>query len=94
MNRLNDKEKAKNSMLLSIGAAAEKLGISYNTLRDMVIDRKIAFVKVGKRKFLRQQDIDEYIDKNLFEAIEKRSEKKRSKSRPGYVEIDGRLFHV
>lgn len=53
--------------LLDIGEAAERLGISNHTVRAMVRQRKIAFVKLGARVLFRPQDLDQYILSHLVQ---------------------------
>jgi excisionase family DNA binding protein len=53
--------------LLDIDEAAERLNISDHTVRAMVRQRKIAFVKLGARVLFRTQDLDEYILSHLVQ---------------------------
>jgi excisionase family DNA binding protein len=51
--------------LLDIDAAAERLGLSGHTVRAMVRQRKIAFVRLGARVLFRPQDLADYIEAHL-----------------------------
>jgi excisionase family DNA binding protein len=53
--------------LLDIEEAAERLSISSHTVRAMVRQRKIAFVKLGARVLFRSQDLDDYILSHLVQ---------------------------
>jgi excisionase family DNA binding protein len=51
--------------LLGIDEAAERLGLSGHTVRAMVRQRKIAFVRLGARILFRPQDLANYIESHL-----------------------------
>jgi excisionase family DNA binding protein len=53
--------------LLDIDEVAEHLNISSHTVRALVRQRKIAFVKLGARVLFRQQDLDQYILSHLVQ---------------------------
>lgn len=53
--------------LLDINEAAEHLNISSHTVRAMVRQRIITFVKLGARVLFRPQDLDQYILSHLVQ---------------------------
>jgi excisionase family DNA binding protein len=53
--------------LLDIDEAAERLSLSSHTVRAMVRQRKIAFVKLGARVLFRPQNLDDYILSHLVQ---------------------------
>jgi excisionase family DNA binding protein len=53
--------------LLGIDEAAERLGISNHTVRAMVRDRKIAFVKLGARVLFRPRDLADFVESHLVQ---------------------------
>jgi excisionase family DNA binding protein len=53
--------------LLDIDEAAERLSLSSHTVRAMVRQRKIAFVKLGARVLFRPQDLVDFIDSHLVQ---------------------------
>jgi excisionase family DNA binding protein len=61
MNRKNQ--------LLDIKETAERLGISVFTLRGWVSQRRVQFVKMGRRVFFR----DDYIDRLIEECTKEPS---------------------
>lgn len=56
------------SNLLDIDGAAQRLNISPHTVRSMVINRKITFVKVGARVLFRPQDLENFITSHLVQS--------------------------
>jgi len=57
----NDK---KQKRLISQKEAAEYLGISYWTVRDMVFRGDIPHIRIGRRILMDIKDLEEYIKKN------------------------------
>jgi excisionase family DNA binding protein len=53
--------------LFDIEEVAERLSISSHTVRALVRQRKIAFVKLGARVLFRPQDLDQYILSHLVQ---------------------------
>jgi excisionase family DNA binding protein len=53
--------------LLDIDEAAERLSLSNHTVRAMVRQRKIAFVKLGARVLFRPQDLVDFIESHLVQ---------------------------
>jgi excisionase family DNA binding protein len=58
--------------LVTAKEAAEKLGVSIFTIRAWQAQRKLAFVKLGRRVGFRPEDLDRFVEKNLVEAREAR----------------------
>lgn len=54
--------------LLDIDEAAKRLNISNHTVRSLVQQRKITFVKLGARVLFRSQDLDDFIQSRLVQA--------------------------
>jgi excisionase family DNA binding protein len=51
-----------------LGGAKESGGISIHTLRAWIYQKRIPYVKLGRRVFLRREDLEEFVTKNLHEA--------------------------
>ena len=49
--------------LISQKEAADYLGISYWTLRDLVFQGELAHIKIGRRVLLDLEDLEDYIQK-------------------------------
>jgi excisionase family DNA binding protein len=58
---------AKNGHLVDIDEAAERLSISSHTVRALVRQRKIAFVKLGARVLFRPQDLEDFVQSHLVQ---------------------------
>lgn len=54
--------------LLGYPAAADYLDDSERHLRRLVAERKIAFVKVGRKVRFRKSDLDAFVTANVVEA--------------------------
>lgn len=50
--------------------AAQKLGVCYRTMQDLVYQRLIGFVKIGRIYKFRPEDLNEFINKNYTKPIE------------------------
>jgi excisionase family DNA binding protein len=57
------------SELLTIGEGSQRLRLQPSTLRAWILKRKIPFVKLGGRVFLRMTDCDKLIDAGLRPAL-------------------------
>lgn len=55
------------SRLLSINEVAIKLGMEYRTCRGLIKAGQIKSAVIGKRHKVREEWVDEYINKNIFE---------------------------
>jgi excisionase family DNA binding protein len=63
LNLLSLEEAAK-----ELGGAKESGGISIHTLRAWIYQKRIPFVRLGRRIFLRREDLEAFVNKNLVEA--------------------------
>jgi excisionase family DNA binding protein len=54
--------------LLSLPAAARRLGVSLYTLRAWIRQRRLPHLKLGMRVLLDPQDLQHFIDTNRVEA--------------------------
>lgn len=57
-----------NFNLLDIDGAAQRLNISPHTVRALVINRKLTFVKLGARVLFRPQDLEDFIKSCLVQS--------------------------
>ena len=56
-------------LLMDMHEAANKLGICYRTIQDMVYKRRIGFVKIGRIYKFRSEDLSDFIDKNYIKPV-------------------------
>jgi excisionase family DNA binding protein len=56
------------SDLLSVDESAAFLKLKTSTLRDWILTRRIPFVKLGRRVFLRRQDLESLIERSVIPA--------------------------
>lgn len=56
------------SQLLTVKEAAGRLRLKPTTIRAWILNRKIQYVKIGGRVFIRSADIDALIDQSLIPA--------------------------
>jgi excisionase family DNA binding protein len=54
--------------LLNLREGAKELKLSIHTLRAWTYQKKIPFVRLGRRVLLRRQDLEELVKKNVVEA--------------------------
>jgi excisionase family DNA binding protein len=54
--------------LLSLVEGAKELNLSIHTLRAWTYQKKIPFVRLGRRILLRREDLENLVKKNLIEA--------------------------
>ena len=57
--------------LLDLKEGARELKLSIYTLRAWVYQKRIPFVRLGRRVLLRREDLESFVNKNLVEAKEK-----------------------
>lgn len=50
------------------GAKESGEGISIHTLRAWIYQKRIPYVKLGRRVFLRREDLEQFVTKNLHGA--------------------------
>lgn len=56
--------------LLNLREGAKELKISIHTLRAWTYQKRIPFVRLGRRILLRREDLEELVKKNVIEANE------------------------
>jgi excisionase family DNA binding protein len=49
---------------------AEHLRLSIYTIRAWVFQKRIPFVRLGRRVFLRREDLEAFVNRNVVEAKE------------------------
>lgn len=57
--------------LLNLKEGAKELKLSIHTLRAWIYQKRIPFVRLGRRVLLRRSDLEEFVNKNLIEAKER-----------------------
>ena len=58
------------SELLNLKEGARELKLSIHTLRAWTYQKRIPFVRLGRRVLLRREDLEEFVKKNVVEAKE------------------------
>lgn len=56
--------------LLDLREGAKELKLSIHTLRAWIYQKRIPFVRLGRRVLLRREDLEELVNQNLVEAKE------------------------
>ncbi len=56
-------------ILLNMHEAAKSLGVCYRTMQEIVYQRKIGFIRIGKNYKFRTEDIDNFIRRNYIKPI-------------------------
>lgn len=59
------------SELLDLRQGAKELNVSIHTVRAWTYQKRIPFVRLGRRILLRKKDLVQFVNKNLVEAVEK-----------------------
>ena len=54
--------------MYSLKGVNEKYGITVSMLKKLIANGKITVVKIGAKNFIKEQDIEKYIDDNTREA--------------------------
>lgn len=54
--------------LLNLKEGAKELKISIHTLRSWIYQKRLPFVRLGRRVLLRREDLEAFVDKNVVEA--------------------------
>ena len=54
--------------LLDVPEAAAALRLQESTIRAWILNKRIRYAKVGRRVFIRQSDIDQFITDAVVEA--------------------------
>jgi excisionase family DNA binding protein len=58
--------------LLTLKEGADQLRLSIHTVRAWIFQKRIPFVRLGRRVLLRREDLEEFVTKNLHEARDQR----------------------
>lgn len=56
--------------LIDLREGAKELKLSIHTLRAWTYQKRIPFVRLGRRILLRRQDLESFVNKNLVQAKE------------------------
>lgn len=56
--------------LLNLKEGARELKLSIHTLRAWIYQKRIPFVRLGRKVLLRREDLEEFVSKNVVEAKE------------------------
>ncbi len=56
------------SELLNLKEGARELKLSIHTLRAWTYQKRIPFVRLGRRVLLRREDLEEFVNRNVVEA--------------------------
>ena len=67
------------SDLLTIGEAAGVLRLKASTVRAWLLQRRLPFVKLGRRVFLRRADLQELVAASVIPAQSKAGERRNGK---------------
>ena len=54
--------------LLDLREGAKELKISIHTIRSWIYQKRIPFVRLGRRILLRREDVEDFVKKNVIEA--------------------------
>jgi excisionase family DNA binding protein len=54
------------TQLIDVGEAAEMLRLKESTIRSWILKKKIPYVKLGRRVFVRRSDAQKAIDSNVI----------------------------
>lgn len=57
--------------LVNLKEAAQEMKLSIHTLRAWTYQKRIPFVRLGRRVLLRRGDLEAFVSKNLVEAEDK-----------------------
>ena len=69
MSKRDGSARSGSAHLLSVGEAADYLGISQGTLRNWLSMRRLAYVKIGRLTKLSQDTLDRHIAEHTVEAV-------------------------
>jgi excisionase family DNA binding protein len=54
--------------LLNLREGAKELHLSIHTLRSWTYQKRIPFVRLGRRILLRREDLEKFVSKNIVKA--------------------------
>lgn len=57
--------------LVNLEEGAKELRISIHTLRAWIYQKRLPFVRLGRRVLLRRADLENFVNKNVVEAQER-----------------------
>jgi excisionase family DNA binding protein len=57
------------SELLNVAEAAKLLHVTEATIRSWILAKKIAYVKLGRRVFLRREDCEELVEQSVIAPL-------------------------
>ena len=57
--------------LLNLQEGAKELKISIHTMRAWVFQKRLPFVRLGRRVLLRREDVEDFVRRNVVEARER-----------------------
>jgi excisionase family DNA binding protein len=57
--------------LFNVRETAEKLSISTHTVRSWIFQRKLPYVRLGRRIGIRPEDVEDFVSKNLVKTQER-----------------------
>ena len=61
------------SSLLDISETADLLRLKESTIRSWILKRRIPFVRLGRRVFVRRVDCDRLIDQSIVAPLQQQS---------------------
>lgn len=56
-------------ILMDMHEAAQKLGVCYRTIQELVYQRQIGFIRIGRIYKFRMEDLNNFIDKNFIKPV-------------------------
>ena len=56
--------------MYSLKGVHDKYGITVSMLKKLIANGKITRVKIGAKNFIREDDIEAYIEKNTYRAVQ------------------------
>jgi len=54
--------------LLNVNQAAKELRISIHTLRSWIYQKRLPYVKLGRRCLFKQEDLEVFVNKNVIKT--------------------------
>lgn len=69
MNKNESKFDEGKIMLMDMKTGAARLGICYRTMQELVYQRKIGFIQVGRHIKFRIEDLEEFILRNRIKPV-------------------------
>lgn len=63
---------SESSELLDVPEGANAYHVTQSTVRSWILNKKIPYVKLGRRVFLRRKDVEAFIERSVVPAREAR----------------------